>query len=203
MAATDGYAIIRNVIPADLAHQAAASIPGTLKVRVEYDGLIEYDPQNHDDDPQNCGKPKSPSFGDRIRDYFVKVNPTPIQRLSITLTFPAKKGDKTDLLQLLNRASGEKLVLTSVGVFHQPKAKPTEIKRGLEGTVYVTIAVTKLNAEDGWFTFLKGSHRGTPFTDWVRVDLQMNAGDAVVWSGDLRYINSSEGGGKFVTLTYQ
>lgn len=92
-AAADGYAVIRNVIPADLAHKAAASIPGTLKVREVYESVTEYDPRNHDDDPenhdgdpknpdddpQNRGKPKPPSFGEQIRNHFVNVNPTPIQ----------------------------------------------------------------------------------------------------------------------------
>jgi hypothetical protein len=124
--------------------------------------------------------------------------------LSITLTSPAKHGDKTDVLRLLNRASGEKLVLTSAGVFHEPKVISTETRHGRRETVYVTIAVSDLSAENGWFTFLKGSHIiSPPFDNCAQVNLRMDAGDAVVWSGDLRYKHSSGSGGKFVTLAYQ
>jgi hypothetical protein len=73
MAATDGYAVIRNAIPEALAHQAAASIPGKLRVRAVYASSTEYDPRNHDDDAQSCGS------AERICDHFVKVNPIPIR----------------------------------------------------------------------------------------------------------------------------
>ena len=77
MAATDGYAVIRKVIPADLAREAAASIPGTLKVRQVFDSVTEYEPKNHEDDPN------SPSIGEKIRDHFVKVKYNPYPRLSL------------------------------------------------------------------------------------------------------------------------
>lgn len=82
--------------------------------------------------------------------------------------------------------------------------KPMTAKKG---QVYVTIALTDLNPKTGWFIFLEGSHRraSTTFSvaEWNQVGLDIKAGDAVVWRGDLSYLHSSGGGASFMTMVFE
>lgn len=90
----------------------------------------------------------------------------------------------------------------NVGEFHATNADPRRLKTANKDEIYVTIAVTDLGPDNGWFTFYEGSHRRQPpFT--TKVALNLRAGDAVAWSGRILYIHSSGGGGKFVTLVYR
>ena len=92
-----------------------------------------------------------------------------------------------------------------VGVFHQrdPDLRP---KTGRKGDALVTIALTKLNSATGWFDLLEGSHRSTSehtsISDFKRASFDLSPGDAVIWRGDLSYMHTPGGGGKFETLVY-
>ncbi|KAF4227343.1 hypothetical protein CNMCM8980_002704 [Aspergillus fumigatiaffinis] len=88
------------------------------------------------------------------------------------------------------------------GQFHETNAEPTKLKTAQKNQVYATIALTDLNPSNGWYTFYEDSHsRTSPLSKLVALDLK--AGDAVVWRGDLVYIHSSGGGGVFLTLVFQ
>ena len=93
----------------------------------------------------------------------------------------------------------------NVGTFHPTIPDPSKLKTGAKGQVYVTIALTNLNSETGWFEFLEGSHRqGLKGTEELKkASLNLSAGDAVIWWGDLVYLHSPGGGGKFETLVYE
>lgn len=89
----------------------------------------------------------------------------------------------------------------NLGIFHQTQADPSRLKTANDKEVYITIAVTDLGPENGWFTFYEGSHqRKPPFGNPVCLDLK--AGDAVAWSGRIVYSHTSGGGGIFITLVY-
>lgn len=88
-----------------------------------------------------------------------------------------------------------------VGVFRETKPEPTKLKTARKGDVYVTIALTDLSPDNGWYTFYEGSHtRTTPLSELAAIS--MKAGDAMVWRDDLVYFQSAKGGGMFVTLVY-
>jgi ectoine hydroxylase-related dioxygenase (phytanoyl-CoA dioxygenase family) len=88
------------------------------------------------------------------------------------------------------------------GRFHETNAEPTKLKTAQKNQVYVTIALTDLSSSNGWYTFYEDSHsRTSPLSKLVALDLK--AGDAVVWRGDLVYIHSSGGGGVFLTLVFK
>ncbi len=95
----------------------------------------------------------------------------------------------------------------NIGTFHSTSPDPSKPKTGGRGQVYVTIALTDLNSESGWFVLLEGSHQqkpeSTPASEWKEASLNLSAGDAVVWRGDLAYLHSPGGGGKFETLVYE
>ncbi|KAJ5974756.1 hypothetical protein N7481_008463 [Penicillium waksmanii] len=81
----------------------------------------------------------------------------------------------------------------NLGVFHQSQADPSRLKTANDKEVYVTIAVTDLGEKNGWFTFYEGSHkRKPPFGNPVCLNLE--AGDAVAWSGSIVYSHTSGGG---------
>lgn len=79
-------------------------------------------------------------------------------------------------------------------------------KSGKKGEIFVTVALTELNARTGWFVFLEGSHKSPPKfaskSEWRKMNLDLSIGDALVWQGDLAYLHSAGGGGKFMTLVY-
>ncbi len=71
--------------------------------------------------------------------------------------------------------------------------------------VFVTIALTQLNASNGWYTLLEASHLQlppVPESDWRKVDKELAPGDVIIWRGDLAVLESGGGGGKFINLTY-
>lgn len=99
-----------------------------------------------------------------------------------------------------------------VGIFHSLQAPdPQPLCSGKEDSptkkrIFVTIALTGLNAETGWYTLLEGSHlqpHRTPSSEWKRASLDLCAGDVIIWHGKLAYLQSHGGGGKFETLVYE
>ena len=77
-----------------------------------------------------------------------------------------------------------------------------------KGQVYVTVALTDLNPKSGWFILLEGSHRRESTTtfsiaQWKQVSLDIKAGDAIAWRGDLGYLHSSGGGASFMTMVFK
>lgn len=68
------------------------------------------------------------------------------------------------------------------------------------------MALTDLSPKNGLFIFLAKSHKhiseSASAAGWEESSLDLKAGDAVVWRGDLAYLHSSGGGGKFETLVF-
>jgi hypothetical protein len=95
----------------------------------------------------------------------------------------------------------------NIGTFRPTIPDPLKAKTGARGQIYVTLAFTKLSSATGWFELLEGSHRQKPEStapsEWKKANLELLAGDAVVWRGDLAYLHSPGGGGKFETLVYE
>jgi ectoine hydroxylase-related dioxygenase (phytanoyl-CoA dioxygenase family) len=89
----------------------------------------------------------------------------------------------------------------NVGIFHKIDTDPTRPKTGLKGEVYVTIALSDLSPTNGLFIFLAKSHKRER-VEWEENRLDLKAGDVVVWRGDLAYLHSAGGGGKFQTLVF-
>ncbi|KAE8363898.1 hypothetical protein BDV27DRAFT_129295 [Aspergillus caelatus] len=90
----------------------------------------------------------------------------------------------------------------NMGVFHETEADPSKLKTANKEEVYVTIAVTDLGSHNGWFNFHEGSHLRKPPLGKA-ISLNLRAGDAVAWSGNLVYSHVSGGGGKFLTIVYR
>lgn len=140
-------------------------------------------------------------LGTEVKNDFVKV----FFAETLLVLFQAKKqknADK-DLLKPFFPAHAIPSEPSSVnlGVFHKTQADPSRLKTANDNEIYVTIAVTDLGEENGWFTFYEGSHqRKPPFGDPVCLNLK--AGDAVAWSGSVVYSHTSGGGGIFITLVY-
>ena len=75
----------------------------------------------------------------------------------------------------------------------------------MKNMVFVTIALTQLNASNGWYTLLKASHLqlpSVPESDWRKVNKELASDDVIIWREDLAVLESSEEGGKFINLTY-
>ena len=69
--------------------------------------------------------------------------------------------------------------------------------------LYVMVALTALDFNNGLFTLLGGSHGNkdphcTPMNQWDRVQDVLHPGDALIWRGDLKYLLSPYGGGRCV-----
>jgi ectoine hydroxylase-related dioxygenase (phytanoyl-CoA dioxygenase family) len=92
----------------------------------------------------------------------------------------------------------------NIGQFHETDADQTKPKTGRKGDIYVTIALTELNPENGWFILLQGSHTQPPSSvvSLPRISLNLNPGDVVIWLGDLAYLHAPGGGGIFEPLVY-
>ncbi|EAS29654.3 uncharacterized protein CIMG_08400 [Coccidioides immitis RS] len=88
------------------------------------------------------------------------------------------------------------------GMFRETNADPNKLKTAEEGEVYITIALTDLSPKNGWYTFYPGSRKTQPLTSMEPVALDLKAGDAVIWRGDLVYFHTPGGGGMFLTLVY-
>jgi hypothetical protein len=90
------------------------------------------------------------------------------------------------------------------GIFRETRADPRKFKTAEKGEVYVTIALTDLSPDNGWYVFFEGSRANHPVVDGYKTGvLSLKAGDAVVWRGDLVYFHSPGGGGMFETLAYK
>lgn len=86
-----------------------------------------------------------------------------------------------------------------VGVF---KETETKTRQGKLDTVYLTIALTPLSRETGWFSFFRGSHHTADQSKWTEVELKLEPSDAVLWRDKLARIEWSGGSGTFLTATY-
>ncbi|CZT13546.1 uncharacterized protein RAG0_17038 [Rhynchosporium agropyri] len=174
MAEVNGYAIIRNAIPTGLAQEAADTIPGGLITSVKREKFTEF---------------KVPPVCVKIREQFIK-----------------EYGKHSDLAQLLETQSVPPPKSINIGIFHETNSDPTKMKTGLKGEVYVTVALTDLSPANGLFIFLAKSHKHTSESasavGWEENHIDLKAGDAVLWRGDLVYLHSSGGGGKFETLVF-
>ncbi|KAM5434083.1 hypothetical protein McanCB21832_004128 [Microsporum canis] len=114
-----------------------------------------------------------------------------------------KDADKVALIELLKpKPIPLKPNYIFAGIFRETDADPSKLKTAEEGEVYVTIALTNLNSNNGWYTFYAGSRKNEPMTCSHPVALDLRAGDAVIWRGDLIYFHSPGGGGAFETLVY-
>jgi hypothetical protein len=91
-----------------------------------------------------------------------------------------------------------------LGIFRSKEPHPIP-KVALKNMVFVTIALTQLNASNGWYTLLEASHLQlppVPESEWRKVDKELAPGDVIIWRGDLAVLESAGGGGKFINLTY-
>ena len=82
-------------------------------------------------------------------------------------------------------------------------ARYSTVQAANDNVLYVTVALTTCDASNGLFTILAGSHalknpRYTPMELWERIDLVLQPGDALAWRGDLNFLYSRYGGGRFV-----
>ncbi|KAL9123960.1 MAG: hypothetical protein Q9217_006664 [Psora testacea] len=175
MAHTNGYAVIRGAVRLDLIQEAAVMISkGSLKVIYQ---RVKY---NEFEVPGVCSQ---------IRDEFMASS------------------DKAPVAALLDRTIVPTPKHINIGIFHESNPDPTKAMTAGEGKVYVTVALTDLNPKTGWFVLLKGSHRRESkktisIAQWEQVSLDVKAGDAIVWRGDLGYLHSSGGGGSFMTIVF-
>ena len=142
------------------------------------------------------------SLGIAVRDDFVKVWIIP--ELISEQRLRKKQNVEKGMLEPLFSTTAVPHQPTSInmGIFHQTHADPSKLKTANEEEVYITIAVTDLGQENGWFTLYEGSHQRKPPIG-NPVDLNLKAGDAVAWSGRIVYSHTSGGGGKFITLVYR
>ncbi len=67
----------------------------------------------------------------------------------------ANKSKLTELLQKLVSSSPESI---HIGIFHSTDVNSLELQTARENEAYVTIALTDLSPDDGWFIFCEGSH---------------------------------------------
>jgi hypothetical protein len=94
---------------------------------------------------------------------------------------------------------------TGLCIFNKSNADPNKPKTLQNDTcIYVIIALTDLNPDNGWFILLEGSYERTgaasSAASWKQISLSLKPGDAVAWRGSLAYLHSSGGGGMFETL---
>jgi len=116
-----------------------------------------------------------------------------------------KQNGSTNVVQQVADNANIKLKSINVGKFNNTEDDPIPVT-GKKGQVYITIALTPLGSNNGWFEFLEGSHKRNstdPITKWKRAALTLEAGDAVVWRGDLVYLHSSGGGASFMTMIFE
>jgi len=175
MATSKGYAVITRAVPIDLAQQAAEEISkGVLKIKSKRPKYTEFE---------------APSICFRIRDEFME------------------NGDRKPVEELLEHSILPSSKHINVGTFHESTPDPNTSMTAGKGQVYLTIALTDLGTVNGWFIFLEGSHKRDPsppfsIAQWKQVSLNVDAGDAVVWRGDLIYLHSPGGGASFMTVVF-
>lgn len=173
MASSLGYEVIRNAVPSDLAKKSADALSKQPLHRRE-----KYDA--YEILPVECY---------HIRDKFLD------------------DADKSALTELLKpKPVPSKPDHIFVGTFRETEADPNMLKTAEDSEVYVTIALTDLSPNNGWYTFYASSRKNQPMTSLTTlktVTLDLKAGDAVIWRGDLIYFHSPGGGGVFETLVYK
>ena len=86
-------------------------------------------------------------------------------------------------------------------------ARHTLLHTGARNKIYVTVALSKCNSDTGMYSLLSKSHhtknpRVTPVSEWERVYVSLDPGDALVWRGDVSYMLSARGGGKWVSYVH-
>lgn len=97
-----------------------------------------------------------------------------------------------------------------VGAFKE--SDPMHLRQSLlhagnKDQVYVHIALTKLSPETGFYNILRGSHRTkhpslTRVNDWSHTPITLEEGDAIIWRGDVSYLLSPNGGGRWQCLSF-
>jgi hypothetical protein len=70
-----------------------------------------------------------------------------------------------------------------------------------KGYVFITVALSLLDYNTGWWTIEKGSHQQSAVSEWVNERLEPC--DIIVWRGDLVILETPGGGGKFINATYE
>lgn len=75
--------------------------------------------------------------------------------------------------------------------------------------IFVLVALEHMSPKTGLYTFLYGSHgplhpRFTPVSAWNtgNAEINLSAGDAIIYRGDISYMLSRNGGGMFEILVY-
>ena len=88
-------------------------------------------------------------------------------------------------------------------VLNQDNIDATRLQIGQDKELYVTIALSELTPETGWFIFLEGSHQRPMDTHlWTKRIIRLVPGDAVIWRGNL-VSTQTGGGGLFLTLVFR
>ena len=72
--------------------------------------------------------------------------------------------------------------------------------------IAVTIALNPCNPDTGMYLLLRGSHHEKhpsliPVKEWDNSIISLDAGDALIWRGDLFYFLSPRIGGRWLTLS--
>lgn len=195
MGSTSGFTVLRQVIPTARVRDAAEAINNDLKVVFRRDKFSEY---------------AVPAAGQAVCDDFIKVCSSLIW-IYVVLKF--LKNGRAKLQDFVAPSKvPERPTSIHVGIFHSLQTPdPQPLFSGKDGSptkkrIFVTIALTTLNDETGWYTLLEGSHlqpHGTHQSEWKRTSLNLSAGDVIIWHGNLAYLQSHGGGGKFETLIYE
>ena len=95
---------------------------------------------------------------------------------------------------------------TSLGVFKPGPVQGQPMFSSSKGLLFILIALTKLDKENGLFSALEGSHRqpqGAPKAEWNIQDLELSPGDAIIWRSNLALMPSNKGGGKFLRADFK
>ncbi|EEH35725.1 hypothetical protein PAAG_00048 [Paracoccidioides lutzii Pb01] len=175
MTFTEGFSIIESAVSGDLARQLAKFLEQELPLRAP--GLK----------------------GEKYSQYDIQ----PPLALQIKEEFINNAENITVVAELLQKSVAKAPDYISIGIFHETDADPTKLKTAGEGRVYATIALTDLGPNNGWFAFFEGSHKQKKSPLKGPTTVNMKAGDAFVWRGELVYHHSSGGGGMFETLVYR
>ncbi|CAD6585727.1 MAG: hypothetical protein ASARMPRED_002292 [Alectoria sarmentosa] len=176
----DGYLIIRNAIPIEKVREVVAIIAKGLSVNARSETALIY---------------ATPVQAYMVRDAFVSIWRPALHPFYDPMGKTIPKMPKANI----------------VGSFEN--SDPTSFRKsilhtGSKDEIYVHIALTNLSPDNGFYTLLRGSHQTkhpglTPVNDWIRTPIDLQEGDALVWRGDLSYLLSSNGGGKWQCLTFE
>jgi hypothetical protein len=91
------------------------------------------------------------------------------------------------------------------GIFRETGNSTQQHKKtGASNEIYVTVALTALSPDNGWYVFFEGSRANCPIPDEKKTkEMMLDTGDAVIWRGDLVYLHPPGGGGMFQTIVYK